>query len=96
LASLALLGFDAVWIMGVWRISEGAKKISKITSADFEGSPYAVPTYAINSALGGSSQFRRLVKRSHAAGLSVIVDFVSNHMALDSPGSAETGAVRAQ
>ena len=85
LANLAQLGFDAVWLMGVWRISDGARKISKITSADFEGSPYAVPTYEINRELGGSGQFRRLVSRAHSAGVSVIVDFVSNHMALDSP-----------
>jgi glycosidase len=85
LAELAQLGFDAVWMMGVWRISEGASKISKITSEDFEGSPYAVPAYEINRELGGSGQFVRLVKRAHAVGLSVIVDFVSNHMALDSP-----------
>lgn len=85
LAGLTQLGFDAVWMMGVWRISEGARKISKITSEDFEGSPYAVPTYEINRELGGSGQFARLVKRAHAAGLCVIVDFVSNHMALDSP-----------
>jgi len=71
--------------MGVWRISKGARKISKITSEDYEGSPYAVPTYEINRELGGSGQFVRLVKRAHAAGLSVILDFVSNHMALDSP-----------
>jgi glycosidase len=85
LSELAQLGFDALWMMGVWRISEGARKISKITSEDYEGSPYAVPTYEINRELGGSGQFVRLVKRAHAAGLSVIVDFVSNHMALDSP-----------
>jgi glycosidase len=85
LAELTELGFDAVWLMGVWRISEGARKISKLTSEDFEGSPYAVPTYEINRELGGSSQFGSLVNRAHSVGLSVIVDFVSNHMALDSP-----------
>ncbi|MGH9427346.1 MAG: alpha-amylase family glycosyl hydrolase, partial [Terriglobia bacterium] len=89
LAELSQLGFDAVWMMGVWRISEGARAISKITSEDSEGSPYAVPTYEINRDLGGSSRFGRLVKRAHAAGLSMIVDFVSNHMALDSPWIAQ-------
>jgi glycosidase len=85
LAQLAELGFDAVWLMGVWQISAGATRISKITSDDFEGSPYAVPTYEISRELGGQSHFSRLVKRAHTAGLSVIVDFVSNHMSLDSP-----------
>lgn len=85
LAELGRLGFDALWMMGMWRISDGARKLSKITSDDFEGSPYAVPAYEVNPELGGRSKFERLVKRAHAAGLCVIVDFVSNHMALDSP-----------
>ena len=85
LDALAQLGFDALWLMGVWRISEGAKRISKITCDDFEGSPYAVPVYEINRELGGRSQFNRLVNRAHTAGLAVLVDYVSNHMALDSP-----------
>lgn len=85
LDALAKAGFDALWMMGVWRISDGAKSISKITFDDFEGSPYAVPLYEINRDLGGRSQFNRLVSRAHAAGLLVLVDFVSNHMAVDSP-----------
>ena len=85
LNELSQLGFDTVWLMGVWRISEGARSISKIVAEDFEGSPYAIPLYKINSSLGGKSKFTALVNRAHAAGLSVIVDFVSNHMAIDSP-----------
>lgn len=85
LIGLSKLGFDGVWLMGVWQISEGAKRVSKVTSPDFEGSPYAVPSYDLNREMGGASRFARLVKRAHAAGLSVIVDFVSNHMSLDSP-----------
>jgi hypothetical protein len=71
--------------MGVWQISEGARKISKIISQDYEGSPYAVPVYEFNATLGGKDQFISFAQRAHEAGLVVIVDFVSNHMALDSP-----------
>ncbi|MFY9553815.1 MAG: alpha-amylase family glycosyl hydrolase [Blastocatellia bacterium] len=85
LTELSHLGFDAVWVMGVWQISEGVRKLSKLTSDDFEGSPYAVPDYEISRELGGRNRFSNLVQRAHDAGLSVIVDFVSNHMALDSP-----------
>ena len=84
LVELSKLGFDAIWFMGVWQISEGALKISKLVSNDYEGSPYAVPDYKINRDLGGKGRFSALVKRAHEAGLAVIVDFVSNHMALDS------------
>ena len=89
LVELSRLGFDAVWVMGVWQISEGAKRISKIVSDDYEGSPYAVPDYKFNRDLGGRSRFSALVKRAHGAGLAVIVDFVSNHMAIDSEWIAE-------
>lgn len=85
LEELAKLGFDAVWLMGVWQISNGAYRISKIVSEDFEGSPYAIPRYKFNSSLGGKRKFVSFVDRAHKAGLGVIVDFVSNHMALDSP-----------
>lgn len=85
LMELARLGFDCIWLMGVWQPSEGARRISKLVSDDFEGSPYAVPIYKFNRDLGGKGGFQSLVRRAHKAGLAVIVDFVSNHMALDSP-----------
>ena len=85
LDELARLGFDAVWLMGVWEISEGAYRISKIISEDYEGSPYAIPYYKFNRSLGGKRQFISLATRARKAGLAVIVDFVSNHMAIDSP-----------
>jgi glycosidase len=85
LMQLARLGFDCIWLMGVWQLSEGAQRISKLVSDDFEGSPYAVPIYKLNRDLGGKRGFQSLVRRAHNAGLAVIVDFVSNHMALDSP-----------
>jgi glycosidase len=85
LTELAELGFDSLWPMGVWEISQGARRISRIISEDFEGSPYAVPRYKFSKRLGGKDGFTTLVRRAHKAGLAVIVDFVSNHMAIDSP-----------
>ena len=93
LREYASLGFDAIWLMGVWQISEGVRKFSKIVSEDFEGSPYAVPDYKYNRELGGKRSFAALVKRAHKAGLKVLVDFVSNHMALDSPWIDEDPAL---
>jgi glycosidase len=84
LTYLSELGFNAIWLMGVWKISKGALAISKIVADDYEGSPYAIPDYKLNPGLGGKKSFLELVKRAHAKGLKVIVDFVSNHMALDS------------
>ena len=85
LRKLARFGFDAVWVMGIWQISDGVRRISKLVADDFDGSPYAVPVYRFSRELGGKRGFQSLVKRAHKVGLAVIVDFVSNHMALDSP-----------
>lgn len=85
LLKLAGFGFDAVWLMGVWQISDGARRISKLVSDDFFGSPYAIPAYRFSRELGGKRGFQALIKRAHKVGLAVIVDFVSNHLALDSP-----------
>src|ERR1044072_8794743 len=75
--------------MGVWQISEGVRKVSKIISDDFEGSPYAVPVYEFNPEIEGRHKFPSLLLRGHRARLGVIVAFVSNHMALDSPWISE-------
>jgi hypothetical protein len=83
LTKLSNLGFTSIWMMGVWQISKGARSISKIVAEDFEGSPYAIPNYKISNSLGGKKQFASLVEHARALNLSVIVDFVSNHMALD-------------
>jgi hypothetical protein len=85
LRDLRALGFDAIWMMGAWGISEGPRKISKVTSQDFEGSPFAIPSYDFNPELGGLESYLVLLERARAAGLSVLLDFVSNHLSLDSP-----------
>lgn len=85
LKSLRRAGFDAIWLMGVWRASRAARLLSKVISEDFEGSPYAVPCYEYNPKMGGRAGFAALLERAHRAGLRVLVDFVSNHTALDSP-----------
>lgn len=79
------LGFTHIWLMGVWRISAGALAVSKRFGADFEGSPYAVPAYEINAALGDESDLVALRERAHREGVGIIVDFVPNHTALDAP-----------
>lgn len=85
LAYFRSLGFTHIWLMGLWRISPGALAISKRYGHDFEGSPYAVPTYDLNPMFGDDDAFLRLRERSHKEGLRLIVDFVPNHTAFDSP-----------
>jgi glycosidase len=82
---LASLGFDALWLLGAWRISDGAKKISKIISPEYDGSPFAIGRYEFSPELGGQSAYLRFLDSAHSAGLSVLLDFIPNHLALDSP-----------
>lgn len=84
LKQIRAVGFDTIWMMGIWEISNISKEISRMYADDFEGSPYAIPEYKVNHELGGEEQFVDFVNRAHKLGLKIIVDFVPNHMALDS------------
>ena len=85
LQAWADLGFDWLWLMGIWRISPAGRLISKQMAADYEGSPYALLDYTVNPDLGGESAFQDLVVRAHKIGLKIMADFIPNHMAVDSP-----------
>ncbi len=94
----AHLGFDAIWMMGVWttgnigleiaRSDEGLQQSYKAVLPDFAdedviGSPYAVKAYTISENLGGPRELLALRKRLRERGLSLILDFVPNHTARD-------------
>lgn len=85
LARAAKLGFDWVWLMGVWKTSPASVAISRALQPDFEGSPYAVFEYEVSPELGGEPALRAFVERAHALGIKVMVDFVGNHVARDAP-----------
>ncbi|MGH9762926.1 MAG: alpha-amylase family glycosyl hydrolase, partial [Blastocatellia bacterium] len=85
LRKLAGLGFNTLWLLGAWRITDGAKKISKIVNLDFDGSPFAIGRYEFSPELGGQSAYLRFLDAAHSAGLKVLLDFIPNHLALDSP-----------
>ena len=94
------LGFDAVWLMGVWERSPAARRFSRndpglleeyartlpdFTEEDIVGSPYAVVAYHVDSTLGGDEGLADFRARLSAAGLRLMLDFVPNHMAIDHP-----------
>lgn len=93
-------GFDAVWLMGVWKPSPmsaaHARQESGLRKAydeilpgwkpeDVAGSPYAVHGYELNPALGAKGDLAKLKKKLNEAGLRLFLDLVSNHMAADHP-----------
>lgn len=93
-------GFDAVWLMGVWKRSPEAVKIARenqdITSyvrsvkpdfsmEDITASPYAVYEYTVDEELGGNEALAVFRKNLNERGIQLFLDFVGNHTALDSP-----------
>ncbi len=92
------LGFDMVWLMGVWttgrigleiarqdpqRLAEYRKALSDFELKDVIGSPYAVKAYTISSTLGGKEALVRLRRRLEKRGIGLVLDFVCNHTARD-------------
>ena len=78
------LGASFVWYTGIIRHATSATE--KVVKGD-AGSPYAIVDYLdVNPYLADNSkrrmqEFLELVKRTHDAGLKVIIDFVPNHVA---------------
>lgn len=59
------------------------------TKADIIGSPYAVWSYDLNPELGDMQDLANLRKALNQMGLKLMVDFVPNHSAVDSPWAGE-------
>ena len=73
------LGFDTVWMMGIFPIGE------RNQSGTGGGSPYSIKDYeSLNPELGTPEDFRGFVARAHELGMKVIIDFVPNHTSMDS------------
>ena len=97
---IAALGFDAVWLMGVWERSPAGTAIALrneglradferalpgFTEADVVGSPYCIREYAVAEQLGGPAGLAAAREALAARGLGLILDFVPNHVAPDHP-----------
>ncbi|MBM2841179.1 MAG: glycosidase [Bacteroidetes bacterium] len=94
----AALGFDAIWLMGVWTtgkigleiartdkslLEEYKRVLPNFSEEDVIGSPYAVKAYVVSPALGGNKGLLQLRNRMRQRGLSLVLDFVPNHTARD-------------
>ncbi len=95
---LARLGFDLVWLMGVWQRSPASQQIFQTNSASFPqydqalpgwrldqivGSPYAVRAYVPDPRIGSWKDLDSAREKLRARGMGLILDFVPNHTALD-------------
>ncbi|MGC2109612.1 MAG: alpha-amylase family glycosyl hydrolase, partial [Candidatus Korobacteraceae bacterium] len=102
--AIAQLGFDAVWLMGVWERSPAGIAIANRNQnllADFRralpdfrpednvGSPYCIRRYAVDPQLGGREGLACARRELAKRGLRLILDFVPNHVAPDHPWVSE-------
>lgn len=86
LASLRMLGIDAVWLMPVYPIGEEGRKGSL-------GSYYSIRDYcAVNPELGTMEDFDAFVAEAHRLGMKVLLDWVANHTARDARWITESPA----
>jgi hypothetical protein len=98
------LGFDAIWLMGVWERSPRGVAISNANQAlleefrralpDFRpgdnvGSPYCVRRYVVDQRLGGPVGLAVARRELAKRGMRLILDLVPNHVAPDHPWVSE-------
>jgi hypothetical protein len=98
--NLALLGVDAVWLMGVWERSPAAVRLipslqdqmaefhsilADFVPQDIVGSAYCVKRYIVDEHIGGPKGLAAARKELARRGIRLILDFVPNHTAQDHP-----------
>jgi hypothetical protein len=98
--ALAKMGFNIIWLMGMWRRSPESQRIMVQDSQNFPqferalpgwkptdviGSPYAVAEYVPDSRIGTWDSLDLVRDKLHARGMALFLDFVGNHTALDHP-----------
>lgn len=100
LDEIAALGFDWVWMLGVWQtghigheiassipelIKEYRRVLPDFSPEDICGSPFAVQDYHVHRDFGGDKALARFRRRLSRCGLKLLLDFVPNHTAIDHP-----------
>ena len=90
------LGITHIWLMGVWQVGQKARGIAlrywrehwskEIDSSeeDVQGSPFAIEEYAVDARIGDALSLLMLKERLGRVGLRLILDFVPNHLGVDS------------
>ncbi|MBA3846668.1 MAG: alpha-amylase [Planctomycetes bacterium] len=97
-------GFTWLYLLGVWTTGPRSVQVSRqdqhlrhylatvlpsFSDEDITGSPFAVQAYTVPDALGGDDALERLRSRAQSSGLSLMLDFVPNHIGLDHPWAVE-------
>ncbi|MBM9546024.1 alpha-amylase [Leptospira sp. 201903074] len=98
--SPSFLWADEIWLMGVWKNSPKSRSIARtmpelqpnyhsvkqnLELDDIYGSPYAIFEYLPDTLVSREKNFNNLHTNLKRLGKKLILDFVPNHMAIDSP-----------
>lgn len=95
---LAALGFDYVYLLGIWRRSIAGRRLFRTDSAAFArfdhalpgwtiesvvGSPFSIEDYVPDPRIGSWADLDAVRGKLHARGMRLMVDFVPNHTGPD-------------
>src|SRR5215510_14583816 len=87
-------------MLSVWQTGDASRQVSRrnpewrrefeetlpdLCEEDIAGSGFAITGYTAHQALGGDAALARLRERLKQRGLTLMLDFVPNHTALDHP-----------
>jgi hypothetical protein len=96
--AIAAMGFDAVWLMGVWQRSPISRRLDQQNTAAFPaytealpgwtpddiiGSPYSILQYEPEGRIGSWQDIDFARGKLHQRKMALFLDFVGNHTALD-------------
>lgn len=102
--ALARRGFDVIWLMGVWQRSPEARRLALAssdnpqlydralpgwTAKDVIASPYSVAAYVPDPRIGSWNDVDDVREKLHSRGMTLFLDFVGNHTALDHPWTTQ-------
>ncbi|MBW3566036.1 MAG: alpha-amylase [Acidobacteria bacterium] len=97
---LAGLGFDFVYLLGVWKRSIAGRRHFRTDAANFRhfdrafpgwtleavvGSPFSITEYAPDPRIGDWAALDAVRAKLNARGMRLILDFVPNHLGPDHP-----------
>lgn len=82
---LAELGFNGLWLVGLWQRSRASAEIKRRAgNPAAAASAYSVVRYEVAESLGGEAALADLERRAAERGIRLGCDLVPNHMAIDS------------
>lgn len=95
LDTLARPGIEMIWLMGVWERSPAGRRnalkykheyraaLPDLIDEDVVGSAFAIYEYDAAEAIGGREGLAAIRKRLRRRGLSLMLDYVPNHVGFD-------------